>query len=182
MNTAANHLEAWKAVIDFVKTIISISAAILTAFVGYYALNQLSLGASLFNFISPLLLLASIVAALFGFGRSIKAISSGATQVAGVLLSNVSAILLLGGILAVSLINTGGNKTLDKILDEIDHLPPVAGFELKPDAVQTIVMDDQNYVITYDRFGACVTVTYSKKEGRIIKVQRQPNAPIGKTP
>jgi hypothetical protein len=168
-----SHVEAWKSVIDFAKTIISIASAILTAFIGYYALNQIPLTGSWLNFVSPVLLLVSIITALYGFGRSIKAVSSGVSQKDGVLLSNLSVGFLLLGILAVALVNTGGNKSLDKVLADIDKMPPVSGFELKQDAIQKIVMEDQNYVITYARDAVSVTVTYSEKEGRIIKLERQ---------
>ena len=179
--TANNHVEAWKGVIDFGKTVISISSAVLTAFLGYYALNQISIWGSYLNFVSPVLLLLSIVMALFGFGRSIKAISSGSSQKSGIGLTNWSVFFLVCGILAVALINIGSNKSLDKILAEIDRMPPVAGFELKPEAVQRIVMDEQNYLITYDHGGVDVTVTYSGKEGRIVKLERQAAVPAGKT-
>ncbi|GLQ51294.1 hypothetical protein ACFFJT_08830 [Dyella flava] len=182
MNQAIDksHVEAWKAVIDFVKTIISISSAILTAFVGYYALNQIPIGESCLNFVSPFFLLASIVVALFGFGRSIKAISSGISQEGGVLFTNISAYCLLVGILAVPLISTGSNKSLDKVLADIDRMPPVSGIELKQDAVQKIVVDGQNYIITYAWGNAGVIVTYSEKEGRVIKFERQQITQPGK--
>jgi hypothetical protein len=75
--------------------------------------------------------------------------------------------------LAVALINTGGNKSLDKVLADIERMPSISGLELKHDAVQKVVMDDQDYIITYGRDGTCVTVTYSGKEGRVIKLERE---------
>ena len=132
--TANNHVEAWKGVIDFGKTVISISSAVLTAFLGYYALNQISMWGSYLNFVSPVLLLLSIVMALFGFGRSIKAISSGSSQKSGIGLTNWSVVFLVGGILAVALINIGSNKSLEKILAEIDRMPrwPASSSSRKP--------------------------------------------------
>ena len=41
-------------------------------------------------------------------------------------------------------------------------------------------MDEQNYLITYDRSGVEVTVTYSGKQGRIVKLERQPVVQAGK--
>src|ERR1700690_1078176 len=87
-NVDPNHLEAWKGLIDFAKTVLSLSTAVLAAYVSYVVVNGESLHG--WDFISPGLLVASIILSLFGFGRALPALKSGTSSVPGIFMTNAS--------------------------------------------------------------------------------------------
>jgi hypothetical protein len=166
-----SHVEAWKSVIEFAKTVISISSAILTALVGYYVVNQSDLGKSYINYVPPAFLVGAIVIAIFGFGKAIRAISTGNYERNGVLLSNISVALLLAGVLSISMIKVDKRKSLDTVLTNIEKETASLKSKLTPELVQKVVVNDLNYLVTFNSGTECINVTYSEKEHRIIKIE-----------
>src|ERR1700688_1791647 len=85
--------EAWKGVIDFAKTVLSIGAALLAAvasllLVGKYKLEGL-------GWVPPALLIMSIMLSLYGFGLSIHALRSGLPRGNALLFCNLSVFALI---------------------------------------------------------------------------------------
>lgn len=163
-----SHVEAWKGVLEFTKLIVSLSTSILTIFIGYTTLNQSSYAFP--NFIPPFLLVASIVLALFGFGRAIPAIKSGNQQVASILFSNLSAAALIAGILTIPLISTGNRVSIDSILKNIHETTQSLNYKLPPAACEKISLKKGVYTLVYQSAGEKITVEYSRSSGDIISI------------
>src|SRR5258707_887 len=89
-------LETWKSVIDFSKVVIGLSTSVLTVILGLIVVGQLKMGSSVFVTIG--LLVLAVILALLAFGRGIRALSKGTPQPVAVLCSNLSASILVAGI------------------------------------------------------------------------------------
>jgi hypothetical protein len=170
-NSDKNHVEAWKSVIDFCKTAISVSSAILTAILGYYIVSQTELSDSWVNFVPPTLLVIAIALAIWGFGRSIKSVSSGTSQPCGILLANLSIFALLAGILSISLVEIEKDLSLDVVISNIEKESQNTNKQLVPLRVRTVSVSGSIYTITYDTDKGPVKVSYSTTEHRVTGIQ-----------
>lgn len=170
-NNNQSHLEAWKSVIDFCKTSISISSAVLTVLVGYYIANQPELGNSLFNFAPPALLVFAILLAIWGFGKSIKAVSTGTSQKIGILQANLSIFALLAGILSMSLIKVEKDSSLDVVISNIGKELQNTNKQIVPQRVSAVSVSGDMYKITYDTDKGPVSVSYSVNEHRVVEIK-----------
>jgi len=166
-----NHVEAWKSVIDFCRTSISLSSAILTALVGYYIVSQPELSSSILNFAPPALLIISILLAIWGFGKSIKSLSSGKSERIGILLSNLSIFVLLAGIISISLINIEKDSSLDVVVTSIEKESHNINEQLVSQRVRTVRVSGSIYTITYGTDEGLVTVNYSTNEQRVTEIR-----------
>lgn len=170
-NPDKSHVEAWKSVIDFCKTVISVSSAILTALLGYYIVSQTELSDSWGNFLPPAFLVLTIALAIWGFGRSIKSVSSGTSQRGGILLANLSIIVLIIGILSISLVEIEKDLSLDGVISNIEKESQNINKQLVPQRVRTVRVSGSIYTITYDTDKGPVRVCYSTSEQRITGIQ-----------
>lgn len=165
-----SHVEAWKSLIELSKTTISIASAILTALIGFFVLNQTSISTTKLNYIAPALLTMSILAAIYGFGRAIRAIKSGNSETNGIALTNISIFLMAVGILSISLISFDKKATLDNILSNIERETKSLKTKLTPNGVIRVEVVDSNYLVTYVTGNKTTKVTYSVSEKRIIEL------------
>ncbi|SDI00978.1 hypothetical protein [Nitrosomonas sp. Nm132] len=166
-----SHVEAWKSLIELSKTTISIASAILTALIGFYVLNQESINATKLNYLAPLLLIFSMVAAMYGFGRAIRAIKTGNSETSGVVLINVSVLLLAAGVLSISLIDYDKSGSLDRVLSDIERETKTLKIKLTASNIKKVDVVNSDYLISYESAGKITIVTYSGKENRIIKLE-----------
>lgn len=170
-NPEKSHVEAWKSVIDFCKTAISVSSAILTALIGYYIVSQPELSDSLVNFAPPALLVIAISLAIWGFGKSIKSVSTGTSQRGGILLANLSIFALLAGILSISLVEIEKDSSLDVVISNIEKESQNTNKQLIPQRVRTVSVNGSIYTITYDTDKGLVSVSYSTNEHRVTGIK-----------
>lgn len=162
-----SHVEAWKAVTEFAKTVISISSAILSALLAYYVANQSDFDESRLNFLSPALLVAAIVCAIFAFGRAIKAVKSGDSQKGGVAFANVSVLFLVAGVLAIAALQLKKGTSLEVVLARIAKETAGLSVKLTADRVFKVDAGDTDYRVTFRTDSDLVIVTYAVKDGRV---------------
>lgn len=170
-NPNKSHVEAWKSVIEFCKTIISISSAILTALIGYYIVSQPELSSSHLNKAPPALLVLAMLFAMFGFGRSIKSISQGTSVTSGIALANLSVFFLTIGILSIALIKVDKGSSLDAVISQIQQNSKKINKQLTQKQMKTLSVTGDKYIITYETDKGDVMVTYSTTENRIIDIK-----------
>lgn len=166
-----SHVEAWKAVTEFAKTVISICSAILTAMLAYYVANQSDFHESRLNYLSPALLVIAIGCAIFAFGRSIKAVKSGDSQRGGVAYANASVVFMLAGILLIAAIQLKKSESLDSVLAKIEKETANLPLKLTPDMVLKVVTSDANYLVTYRKDADLIAVAFAAKEGRVTRLE-----------
>lgn len=167
-----SHVEAWKALFDFTKTLVSLSAAILTALIGYYVVEKPAVTQSAVRYVPPVLIVVSIVFAIYGIGRAIRAIKSGKSESYGVLLINISVWLLILGILTLPFAGADEQPTLDCILLAIQSKTTTKPglFLYNPTNVVNVKVRGTNYIVRYKYGDATKTVTYSTKVSRILAI------------
>lgn len=169
--TDKSHVEAWKSLIDLSKTTISIASMVLTALIGFYVLNQSKFDVSNINYVAPILLVLSILSAIYGFGKAIRVIKTGTSETSGVIFINISVVLLVAGILFISLIEFNKNEPLNVVLENITKETKTFETELSPKFIKKLVLIDSNYLITYDIDGEIKKITYSLKENKIVSIE-----------
>ena len=170
--TDKSHVEAWKALIDFAKTMVSLSVAILTALIGYYIVEKPVVTQSEMKYIPPVLIVLSIFVAIYGIGRAIRAVKSGESEKSGVLFSNISVILLIAGILTLPLLKANKRLTLDGVLLKIENESKTKPglFSYSPTYVENVEVRGTKYFVSYKSGNATKKVTYSTEEGRIVAI------------
>lgn len=166
-----SHVEAWKSLIDLSKTIISIASTVLTALIGFYVLNQSKFDVSYINYVAPILLVLSILSAIYGFGKAIRVVKTGVSETLGIIFINISVGLLVAGILFISLIKFNKNESLDVVLTNITKETRTFESALNPKHIKKLELIDSNYLITYDTDGKIINITYSLNEDKIVKVE-----------
>ena len=158
MNTGHNTSEAYKSVIDFNKTIISISSSILAALIAYLVYQKISF--RLLNFISLIFLVCSIIFSIAGFGKAIMTIKDNYSRKATIVLSNFGAFFLILGILAILLIKED-KQTIDNILYNVENSTTRLGKHFSPEKCIKIELRDENYIFTYKTDSTINEVFYS---------------------
>lgn len=166
-----SHVEAWKAVTEFAKAVISICSVILTALLAYYVANQSEFGESRLNYLSPTLLVIAIVCAIFAFGRAIKAVSSGASQRDGVAFANVSVVFMVAGVLSIAAIQLKKAQSLDVVLVRIERETASLPVKLTSGMVHRVEASDTDYRVTFRTDADLVVVTYAVKDGRVTQLE-----------
>jgi hypothetical protein len=158
-----SHVEAWKAVTEFTKVIISLSTSVLTLLVGYMTVN----------WIPPFLLVVSIIFSIYGFGRAIPAIKTGDQQPASLLYSNLSAFALTLGIMTVPFISIEKNQTIDNVLHIVEQETQSLNHELSPKNCKEVTLQDDLYVLKYPQKEKTMIVKYSVKSKSILLVKEE---------
>lgn len=171
-----SHVEAWKAVTEFAKTVIAICSAVLTALLAYYVANRSDFDESWLNYLSPLVLVIAIVCAIFAFGRAIKAVKSGESQKGGVVFANVSVAFMVAGVLAIAAIHLKPGRSLDVVLARIEKETASLPVQLTPGMVHKVETSDTDYRVTYRTATDLVAVSYAVKEGRITRLEHLASA------
>ncbi len=169
-NNDKSHVEAWKSLIELIKTLLSIDSAILAAMAGYYVLSDDPLQPTLTNYLSPGLLIASMLLATYGFGRAIKAIKDGSSEKWGIGLTNLSILFLVLGIACIVLIEREKPDTLATALERAEK--EAAGLNLSRASLQSIGLVNGHYVIRYRDAAGTTTLSYSPRERRLVQLDK----------
>ena len=163
-----SHVEAWKAVTEFTKVIVSLSTSILTILVGYITLNSIDL--SFYNLLPPFFLILAIVLSLFGFGRAIPAIKSGNQDRNSILFSNLSVLALIIGIISIPIISVNPQPSVDGVLKIVEQETQSLSYQLSPEKCEKVTVQGDVYTLSYSLKEKSVVVKYSKKSKEIIFV------------
>jgi hypothetical protein len=168
-NVDPNHLEAWKGLIDFAKTVLSLSTAVLAAYVSYVVVNGDSLHG--WDFISPGLLVASIILSLFGFGRALPALKSGNSSVPGIFMTNASVAALVLAICLIPFTQPTHPTSIDQVLARIEASTKKYAVNLAAGNCHAIERKGDSWVLDYAAGGATAQVIYSIPLARIESVR-----------
>lgn len=164
-----SHVEAWKAVTEFTKVIVSLSTSILTILVGYITLNNIDL--SFYNLLPPFFLILAIVLSLFGFGRAIPAIKSGNQNRNSILFSNLSVLALIIGIISIPIISVNPQPpSVDGVLKIVEQETQSLSYQLSAEKCEKVTVQGDVYTLSYSLKEKSVVVKYSKKSKEIIFV------------
>lgn len=154
-----NNKDAYLAVIEFNKTIISITSAILAALITFIVFQDY--GLSIRNLIAPIILMLSLFFSIFGIGNAIPAIRLNQSRKLAVRFSNIGAGTMIIGIAAIVLIKKPEKVTIDTALVNIEK----SLFKIYP-VVSTancrkIQTEDDEYVFHFQKDTLKLMVVYS---------------------
>ncbi len=166
-----SHVEAWKSLIDLSKMTMSIASTVLTALIGFYVLNQYKFDSSNYNYLAPILLVLSILSAIYGVGRSVRVIKTGISETLGVIFTNIAVIFLVAGILSIALIKFNKTDSLDVVLANIEKETITLKNKFSPKLVKKVEIINLNYLITYEIDTKTVKVIYSQEKNKIIQIE-----------
>lgn len=168
-NTSNGTVEAYKTIIDFNKSVITISSTILAGQVAYLVFEKTQFIWT--NFVSSALLVFSFIFCLFSFGRAIKTIKDATSRPSTILFANLAAALLVAGIFALLLIDTNGDKTIDKVLKSVEKSTKTFHKQLTADKCNSLELSNENYIISYKNDTATIIVVYSLKEHKVVSIK-----------
>lgn len=171
-------VEAWKAVTEFTKVIVSLATSVLTILVGYIALNSIEL--TFPNLLPPSFLVLAIVLSLYGFGRAIPAIKNGVHNRGSILFANLSVAALVLGILTIPLLSVKQEKSVDYVLKIVEQETQSLSYRLLPEKCRQVTFERDIYVLVYPLKEKTVTVKFSIKSNHIIFVGEE-KTQVGKS-
>lgn len=162
-------VDAYKSIIDFNKTIITLASGILTGLIAFKIYSDLAIDFYTCTCIG--LIVLSIFLSLFAFGGAIQTVKNGTSQPSTIFLTNVGAFSLVIGILMIFALDIQKKSpSIDLMLNQIEQTTSSLGKDLKPDKVKEIHFQDPNYLITYGTDSVSVTVVYSSEKEQVISV------------
>ena len=167
----ANIKEAYTAVIDFNKTIITITSTVLAALISYLVFQDYNL--SFQNLISPLVLLISLIFSFFGIGLAIPAIHTDTSRIWAVRHSNIGASIMLIGIFCIGFIQPKEKLSIDKVLLKIETSIKRVEPSLTQKNCKSFELIDDNYIIFYSQDSLHRRVVYSLDKDNIVSLQRE---------
>ncbi len=167
----ANIKEAYTAVIDFNKTIITITSTVLAALISYLVFQDYNLLYQ--NLISPLVLLISLIFSFFGIGLAIPAINTDTSKIWAVRHSNIGASIMLIGILCIGFIQPKEKLSIDKVLLKIETSLKRVEPSLIQKNCKSFELIDDNYIIFYSQDSLHRRVVYSLDKDNIVSLQRE---------
>ena len=170
-NTNDNTVAAYQSVIDFNKTIISITSTILAALISYLVFQNYNL--SIRNLISPIILVISLICSLFGFGYAIPAINKSVSKKAAITFSNIGAGIMLIGIIAIVSIEEKEKINIKNILVDIENSLKSVDSKLTPQNCKSFELTDQNYILQYKHDSINIQIIYSLDKEKITSVKRK---------
>ena len=162
--------EAYKAIIDLNKTIISIGSAILAGLIAYLIFQDSS--CELKNYCGLVCIFFSIIFSIAGFGKAIQTLHDGISRNRTILLTNVSAYFLILGIVLLLLIKIGNEKNLDQILTEVEKTPPLKIGILSKANCSGIVKEGKSYKISYLINNEKVEAIYATELNKVISIKK----------
>lgn len=164
-----NELEAWKAVTEFSKTVLSLSATVLAALASYIVLERPPVG--LVMAVSPALLVLAVILSLYGFGRAIKALKSGASQKASLFGCNAGAVALLCSIVLLPFTLESPSQSVDSVLSFVEATTKTYPLSLSAANCKEISKVGDAYTLRYVIDGTSIMVTYSLSEDKIVSIK-----------
>lgn len=164
-----NELEAWKAVTEFSKTVLSLSATVLAALASYIVLERPPVG--LIMAVSPALLVLAVIFSLYGFGGAIKALKSGTSQKIALLGCNAGAVALLCSIVLLPLTLKSPNHSIDGILSLVEATTKTYAVSLSAANCKEISKVQDAYKLRYVIGGTSIEAIYSLSENIIVSIK-----------
>jgi len=162
-------IDAYKSIIDFNKTIITIASSILTALIAYIVYQNIDL--RLLNYLSILLVMLSILLSLYGFGSSIQTVKDGVSRKGTILMTNIAGFFLIAGILLLLSFNHKKEKNIDEILTTIESSTTRLQQSLSPEKIKSIELKNNIYTIIFDVDSLEKTVKYSTGDDMILSIK-----------
>jgi len=163
-----NTSEAYKSVIDFNKTIISMSSAILAALIGYLVYQKVPF--RLINYVSVFLLVVSIFLSILGFGQAIKTIKDSVSRKATIGFTNWGAFFLILGILAILAVKDD-EKTIDNVLNTVEKNTTTLAKNLSTKNCVSIELKSDSYFLVYHVDSSNIEVIYSLSKQSIVSIK-----------
>jgi hypothetical protein len=161
-------VEAYKNVIEFNKTIISISSTILAALIAFIVYQQIEF--RILNYLSLALLVISIGLSIFGFGRAIETVKDGTSRAYTILLTNLGSGFLILGILAILLVKDGA-PSVDKVLQTVEKSATMFRTNFSAKNCQSIDFVGGYYILRYKNDSSVTEVRFSVDKNRIISIK-----------
>lgn len=161
-----NIKEAYTAVIDFNKTIVSISSTILAALISYLVFQEYDF--TIRNFTSPILLVISITFSFFGFGFAIPAINVAQAKIWAVRFSNIGAAVMLLGIISIAFIQKKELNDLDKILHKVETTFKTIDPKINRSNCQSFSLSGETYIFNFTDNKTIKQVTFSTNSQQIV--------------
>ncbi|GAA3963080.1 hypothetical protein GCM10022246_15400 [Pedobacter ginsengiterrae] len=161
-----NIKEAYQAVIDFNKTIISITSAILAALISFLVFQDYTL--SLLNLVAPVVFVLSLIFSILGIGRAIPAINLDQSKKWAVRFSNLGAGLMILGIISIYLIKKPEKATIDTALSDIEKTLSKIYPVIRIKNCQKIELMGENYLFHFKEGTISRKVIYSLDTEKII--------------
>lgn len=163
-------IDAYKSIIDFNKTIITISSSVLTALIAYVIYQNIDLNA--LNYLSIGLIVLAILFSLFGFGGAIKTVKDGQSRPSTVFMSNASGFILISGIvLTLFAFKHRQEKSIDDILNTIEKSTTTLKQKLSAQTMKSLEYNDYKYTIIYQIDSIEHKVVYQAKTDRIESIK-----------
>jgi len=158
--------EAYKAIIDFNKAIISIASTILAALISFLVFQGYPI--TLVNFASPIIILVAIFLSLMGFGHSILALQTGISRPRAKLFSNFGAYFLLIGLSLIILIHKKEETNLQKVMSQVEKTGRSMHKNLDPAHCLNILQQKDICILKYRYDSLVAEVTFSFSANDII--------------
>ena len=163
-------LERWKAIIDFSKTVLGLTVSILTLLLGALIVGSVKLTWPVYT--TGGLLLLSVFFALKSFGKGVDAIGDNQDNTGSVLYANISAGLLVVGILFLVFAKKEDTSTVDGILAKVQSTTKSTAFDYDPRRLKTFKISGDNCELTYeDAAKVAHVVIYSLRDERVVDVR-----------
>jgi hypothetical protein len=169
MSVPANFIEEWKGVIDFTKTVLSISTGLLAAIASLLLVGNYKLHGT--GWIPPTLLIVSALMSLFGFGRAIQALRTGSTKKAALLLSNLSVIVLIAAVVSAPFAIETESSSIDQALSSIEAATKKWPVDLSARNCSEISRKGEELTLTYQANGHTTQVVYSTATKTILQIK-----------
>lgn len=164
-----NEIQANLSIIDFNKTIITICSSVLTAFVGFIIYQNISL--STLNYLVLGIFVITILISLYGFGSTIASLRDSSNSNIAILMTNISAIIMIIGILLLSTFKIENDKDLDGILNQIYLTTKSTNKKLAPEKLYQLKLQNDKYELTFKTDTIVTKVIYSIKDGKIVNIE-----------
>ncbi len=168
-----NEIQAYQSIIDFNKTIITICSSILTAFIGFIIYQNIAL--STLNYAVLGLFVIAIFVSLYGFGSTIAALRDKSNSNTAILMTNISAVIMIVGIILISTIKIQTDHDLTCILSEISTSTKSLGKHLDPNSINQLKFDGDKYHITFKTDSIFTNLTYSITDKKIVSIELKPS-------
>lgn len=163
-------IDAYKSIIDFNKTIITISSSVLSALIAYVIYQNIDPNAM--NYISIGLIVLAILFSLFGFGGAIKTVKDGQSRPLTVFVSNASGFILISGIvLTLFAFKHRQEKSVDDILTTIERRTTTLNPKLTAKTMNSLEYNNDKYTIIYRIDSVEYKVVYEVKTDKIESIK-----------
>lgn len=160
--------EAYKSIIDFNKTIISISSSILTGVIAYLVYQEIDFAIQ--NYIGIILLILSVLLSIKSFGVAIKTVKDSISRPSTIVYANLGAFTLIAGIVAILFIKQQ-KQTIDGVLSNIEMTTSKFHMKLSPKYCENIQSDEDYYFLTYQIDTSSIEVKYSVKKEIVLSIK-----------